>query len=70
MAPTRAVLLAVLVAALLPLALSLGQGRVHGHGHAALGGGAWSSAHATFYGGGAHGYTDYPEWTEEKAAAE
>lgn len=24
----------------------------HGHAHAPLGGGAWSSAHATFYGGG------------------
>uniref|UniRef100_A0ACD5Z4G0 Uncharacterized protein n=1 Tax=Avena sativa TaxID=4498 RepID=A0ACD5Z4G0_AVESA len=68
MAPIRAVLLALLVAALFPLALSRGQGRgphlpghglVHRHGHAhghathpPLGGGAWSSAHATFYGGG------------------
>jgi hypothetical protein len=71
MAPVRAALLAFLVAALLPLALSHGQGRgphlpghglVHRHGHhlpghahathAPLGGGAWASAHATFYGGG------------------
>ncbi|KAF7091024.1 hypothetical protein CFC21_093688 [Triticum aestivum] len=68
MAPVRAALLAFLVAALLPLALSRGQGRgphlpghglVHRHGpgighhaHAPLGGGAWASAHATFYGGG------------------
>ncbi|KAF7080400.1 hypothetical protein CFC21_084491 [Triticum aestivum] len=68
MAPARAALLAFLVAALLPLALSRGQGRgphlpghglVHRHGpgighhaHAPLGGGAWASAHATFYGGG------------------
>ncbi|KAM3243721.1 hypothetical protein ACQJBY_055580 [Aegilops geniculata] len=68
MAPVRAALLAFLVAALLPLALSRGKGRgphlpghglVHRHGpgighhaHAPLGGGAWASAHATFYGGG------------------
>uniref|UniRef100_A0ACD5YR87 Uncharacterized protein n=1 Tax=Avena sativa TaxID=4498 RepID=A0ACD5YR87_AVESA len=68
MAPVRAVLLAFLVAALLPLALSRGQrrgphlpghglvhrhGQAHGHAtHPPLGGGAWSSAHATFYGGG------------------
>ncbi|KAG2653981.1 hypothetical protein PVAP13_1NG420000 [Panicum virgatum] len=75
MATRRAtVLAALLLASLLPLALSrglaLGRGHVrphaHGvglgrrhpqphpqpHGHAPLGGGAWSSAHATFYGGG------------------
>ncbi|CAM0944209.1 unnamed protein product [Alopecurus aequalis] len=67
MAP--AVLLAFLVATLLPPALSHGQGGgyhlpghglVHRHGqpghahkpHVPLGGGGWSSAHATFYGGG------------------
>ncbi|KAG0534147.1 hypothetical protein BDA96_04G254200 [Sorghum bicolor] len=76
MAPRQAVLAAVVLAALFPLALSRGLGLVHGHvrphahglglghhhprphpqqqphGHAPLGGGAWSSAHATFYGGG------------------
>ncbi|KAF0935220.1 hypothetical protein E2562_031257 [Oryza meyeriana var. granulata] len=66
MASRRAVLTVVLVAALLPPALSRGlvlghHGLGHGHpphgqgqGHAAapIGGGAWSSAHATFYGGG------------------
>ncbi|CAN6246131.1 unnamed protein product [Urochloa humidicola] len=52
----------------LALARGLGLGHAHGvglgrrhvlphphpqpHGHAPLGGGAWSSAHATFYGGG------------------
>nr|WHL46221.1 expansin A5 [Lolium arundinaceum] len=65
MAPVRAVLLAFLVAALLPLGQGRGHhlpghGLVHRHGqpghahaaHAPLGGGAWASAHATFYGGG------------------
>lgn len=60
MAPRQAVLAAVVLAALLPLALSRGlrlghhraQPHPRPHGHAPLGGGAWSSAHATFYGGG------------------
>uniref|UniRef100_A0A0D9VKY8 Expansin n=1 Tax=Leersia perrieri TaxID=77586 RepID=A0A0D9VKY8_9ORYZ len=58
----RAVLAVVLVAALLPPALARGLGhhglghghhvQGQGHPHAPIGGGAWSSAHATFYGGG------------------
>jgi hypothetical protein len=58
MATRQAVLVAVVLAALFPLALSRGLGLGHHHaqpqphGHAPLGGGAWSSAHATFYGGG------------------
>jgi hypothetical protein len=74
MAPRRAVLAVLLLASLLPLALSRGLGLGHRHlpqhghgvgfghrhaqphpqphGHAPLAGGAWSSAHATFYGGG------------------
>lgn len=72
MAHRQAVLAAVVLAALFPLALSRGLGLVHGHvrphthglglghhhsqphphGRAPLAGGAWSSAHATFYGGG------------------
>ncbi|TVU28490.1 hypothetical protein EJB05_20009 [Eragrostis curvula] len=77
MATRQAVLAVVLLAALLPLALSRGLGLGHGHHHplvhrpglghlhphphgpgvghahaAPLGGAGWSSAHATFYGGG------------------
>ncbi|XP_052144597.1 expansin-A5 [Oryza glaberrima] len=75
MSSRRDFLAVVLVAALLPPALSRGlwlghHGLGHGHGrwraphvgghgqgqgpqqHAPLGGGGWSSAHATFYGGG------------------
>jgi hypothetical protein len=66
MALRQAVLAVALLAALLPVARSRGLGLghhrhhalvhrpgfAHRHPHAPIGGAGWSSAHATFYGGG------------------